>query len=187
MAIKRITGNKKATAGIIIGIDSSTKKSGVVVLQPSDGNDPICREHVEPPAKIKGMARRHAMHSEVMRLVLLYGPALVVFEGYAFGTRVAQLVEQQTLIRHSCWFQGIPFTSVNPSQLKTFVCNKGNANKDVIALHVAKRWGFEHESDDVVDAFAAAKLGQMWRSGEPLAEKYTKSLGKNLQVPRVDA
>ena len=46
---------------------------------------------------------------------------------------------------------------VHPNHLKKFVSKKYNAQKDMIRLHAWKRWAFEHDNMDIVDAYCAAQ------------------------------
>lgn len=147
-----------------MGLDTSHKKTGLVVLH-DDNNDPICAELIQPPGKIKGLHRDDETLQAVMQMVRLYKPTFTLFEGYAFGNRVAQLVQTQTLIRHALWVEDYRYSAIHPSTFKTWICNKGNAGKPAMALHTRKRWGFEHDSDDVVDAYGLAQLAREYAVG----------------------
>jgi len=49
---------------------------------------------------------------------------------------------------------------VNPMHLKMFATGKGRAEKDEIRLAVFKRWGFEAETNDEIDAFVLAQMAR---------------------------
>jgi len=50
--------------------------------------------------------------------------------------------------------------SVNPTHLKIFACGARGAAKDEIRVEVLKRWGFEHSSNDAVDAYVLSMLAE---------------------------
>lgn len=50
------------------------------------------------------------------------------------------------------------YIEIAPTQLKKFASGKGNTKKDELAVHIFKRWGFEHPSDNVRDAFVLAQI-----------------------------
>jgi len=49
--------------------------------------------------------------------------------------------------------------------LKKWTAGKGNAKKDQMALAVKQRWGYESHSDDIIDAYALARMGQLGVEG----------------------
>jgi len=53
---------------------------------------------------------------------------------------------------------------VAPAQLKKFATGDHVAKKDKVRLAVYKRWGFEDESNDVVDAFVLAQIARSFFS-----------------------
>lgn len=62
-------------------------------------------------------------------------------------------------VEHLLWREKQATLYVPPSQLKLFTCGTGNSSKNQMGAWVHKRWGFIHASDDVIDAYALARLG----------------------------
>lgn len=52
------------------------------------------------------------------------------------------------------------YTNINVTALKKFATGKGNTKKDDLAVHIFKRWGFEHPSDNVRDAYVLAQIAR---------------------------
>ena len=106
-------------------------------------------------------------------------PDLVVIEDYAFVQRATlqQSVEVGTCLRLACMRRGVSILVVAPTSLKKFVIGQGKGKKDMMRLHVFKRWNYEHECDDVVDAFALAQVGLAY-----MGEKPTTWTEKQLEV-----
>lgn len=156
-------GGKKVGAHVG-GFDISTK-TGVVVLS-ADGRLVDAREIqlVEVP-KGSGPGPRVERAYELARLTKimtrLYTFSLIVVESYTTSGRFVNYVQNElgAFVRHMLWEQGIPFVELSPSSLKKFATEGGKADKSQMRLAVFKRWGFESPSDNIVDAFALARLG----------------------------
>lgn len=123
----------------------------------------------------KGFHRLQLIAKSFDSLIQEHHPDLVVVEGYAYGNRnsIVSLVEIGTLIRMALYEAQIPWYDAPPSLLKRFVTGKGNAKKPDVAKAVKERWGFESTSDDVVDAYGLARLGQALKAGD---ETYLKGV-----------
>lgn len=96
--------------------------------------------------------------------------SVVCIEGYAYGNvnTLVTLVEIGTAIRLALHELKVPWYDVPPTVLKKFATGKGNAKKAEVAAAVRERWGFESPSDDVVDAFVLARMGeQIAKHGVP--------------------
>lgn len=149
--------------GRAVGIDPSISGTGIAIL------GCVPEVHGAPKARPDtGEGAREWLHS-VERAQWLAGwvcartlPGdLVAIEGYGYGgPGLAVLVELGALIRARLLDRGVRFIDVAPAALKKFACGKGNAKKDEVRLAVYKRWGFEHASNDAVDAYALAKVAE---------------------------
>lgn len=145
---------------MIYGVDPSCTCTGVVGLT-TLGH----AVHTVRPGGARGIKRAQEIAGAVLGSVSkVEFPRLVVIEGYGFGNAnsLASLVEVGTLIRDRLWKAGIPYLVVAPTQLKKFVIGKGTGGKDLMRLHVFKRWGFEADSADAVDAYGLARIGRAW-------------------------
>jgi crossover junction endodeoxyribonuclease RuvC len=159
LPMPKILPNKKT----VMAFDVSTH-TGVAVLAPSV----LYAEEVSS-LKVEGgmpliarMKRLTTFHQEVTALINKYAPTVVVVEGYGYANpyTLATLVEFGTVLRAAVFKQAsILMVEVAPAQLKKFVLGKGNAKKDQVRLGVYKKWGFEHPSDNVVDAYALGRIG----------------------------
>jgi crossover junction endodeoxyribonuclease RuvC len=111
----------------------------------------------------KGFKRLTCIEQSIGNLLDEWKPNIVVIEGYALGStnNLALMVEVGTMVRRQLHMHGItPWWVCPPTQLKKWTTGKGNAKKPDMAASVLDRWGFTSASDDIVDAFALAKLGQ---------------------------
>ncbi len=145
----------------VMGIDPSTK-CGYAVLGPTKAGTPRTWTAGEiPGTAVKGLERARKIASNVTAVAIQNAPELIVIEGYAMGNRftLVTLVEIGTLIRDRLWKDGFKVVVVAPTQLKKFVLGKGVGKKDQMRLGTFKRWGFENDSDNAVDAYGLACIG----------------------------
>lgn len=169
----------------VLGVDASPRSTGMMVLQPQEGGLKQDMRWCERAIQIEGCTGidRGVRQVEVLDEVLVtLAPELVVFEGYAFVFRgaIRQIIEVGTCLRLACMRRNLPILEVAPLQLKKFVIGLGKGKKDMMRLHVFKRWGYENDCDDIVDAFALAQVGLAF-----LGEKPETWTGKQLEVIKV--
>lgn len=80
--------------------------------------------------------------------------AIETFAYSAKGKFVAQMYGLGWILRDVL----TEYVDVTPSALKKFVSGKGTMAKDVLGIEIYKRWGFEHPSDNVRDAYVLAQI-----------------------------
>lgn len=151
----------------VLGLDVSTK-TGAVILDRKNGTPLLQKELTLAPLKngttVHRMFRAVELFHAMRELLVKYRPALVVVEGYGYANThtLALLVELGAMVRHACIYTKVPYIDVAPTTLKKFVTGKGSGKKDQMRLAVYKKWGYEHDSDNVVDAYALARLGLVY-------------------------
>ena len=163
----------------VMGIDPSTK-TGIVVMQ---GDEVLDADVISCGSK-NTIERAASISRQVRGVAKDHKVAFVIIEDYAYhgnkGSLVA-LAEIGTMIRWRLWVEKIPYLDAAPNTVKKFVAGKGNAMKDQMRLAIFKRWGFEHESMDVVDAYAMAKTAQAmiwWEQALKKDQEALKTLKK---------
>jgi crossover junction endodeoxyribonuclease RuvC len=159
---------KKSNKPLVMAFDVSTL-TGVVALAPSV----LLAEEIKAP-KVEGggpliarMQRLRLFHQDVLALLNRYDPSIIVVEGYGYANpyTLATLVEFGTVLRAAVYNRPVNggtkplLVEVAPAQLKKFVLGKGVGKKQDVKLGVYKKWGFEHPSDNVVDAYGLARIG----------------------------
>jgi crossover junction endodeoxyribonuclease RuvC len=158
---------------ILLGVDPSLTNTGIVYLR--DGQ--ACVGEIRPPAI------PHTPDESAVRLDYLYRGmrdsiqqigkvSVVAFEGYAFGSmnKREAMGEAGGVLRLAALHEGCRILVIQPTAVKKFVTGKGVAQKDVMRLAIFKRWGFEHSSEHVLDAYAVAKVATsmlLMERGEP--------------------
>ncbi len=141
-----------------VGIDISTK-TGIACVEPGQT---VGSKLITFP-KARGFERVQLIARGVKNAVEEWQPDIVVIEGYGYGNvnTLVDLVEIGTGIRLGLKELGLTWWLVPPTSLKLWTTGKGNAKKPDMAAHVKARWGFESKSDDVIDGYALAQLGQL--------------------------
>lgn len=93
---------------------------------------------------------------------------IVCIEDFAYGAK-GQAVSFQFglgfMIRDLMNARGIKYYEVTTGELKKFCGASGNAKKEEMILPIYKRWGFEHKSDNVRDAYILSRIAQAITEG----------------------
>jgi crossover junction endodeoxyribonuclease RuvC len=147
------------TRFVTMGFDTSTWTG----IAKSDGEGDYMGKSIH--VELKGWARVQSIADSARRTLLAWKPDLGIIEDYALGMKkspagIVTQVEIGTMIRSLLYENGVPWIEVRPSTLKKWTTGDGHADKVKMAVFVKKLWGFESPSDDVIDAFALAQLGQ---------------------------
>lgn len=137
-----------------IGIDPSTK-TGLVILD-KDGNYidgmEITSDDTDP-ARIASIVDDTISQLEPNDLVCI--------EGFGFASQKGFLLGGIGWgIRCAMFVRDIRYQEVSPNALKKFGGGKGTMKKDELAVHIYKKWGFEHKSDNVRDAYVLAQIAR---------------------------
>jgi crossover junction endodeoxyribonuclease RuvC len=137
-----------------VGIDPSTK-TGLVVLD-EDGE---VWEAKEIEASGRDPERMSNLIFEVAEHLTDYDH--VAIEGFGFASQTGFLLGGIGWgIRLRMYERGMRYTEIAPAALKKFTGCKGNAKKDELGVEIYKRWGFEHKSDNVRDAYVLAQIAR---------------------------
>lgn len=149
----------------ILGLDLSLTSSGWCYDDRAYGT--IQPKLKSPITRQDQIRRLQTIRENIQRTIVDYGvPDRILIEDYAFSSKnpghyTGELggVIRLYLFEHG-FIPGQNLYFPSPTQLKKFVTGKGNADKSQMRLSVYKQWGFEDQSDDVIDAFALVKLGE---------------------------
>jgi len=152
---------------IATGVDPSIRGTGVVVLRAGEVLEAETVQAATPGSRCP--RARLARAADLARRVVDVAASarwpstgLVAVEDYAFAgsRRLVDLVELGTLIRAEFDSIGVTWAAVGATQMKKFATGRGRGGKDEVRVGVYKRWGFEHPSNDVVDAYVLARVAQ---------------------------
>lgn len=137
-----------------VGIDPSTK-TGLVIL---DKHGEIV-DTMEITSERKDPQRMVEITEDI--LFQLEPNDIIAIEGFAYRASGSAISLQYGLgwaMRMGMFQRSHNYIEIAPTQLKKFASGKGNTKKDELAVHIFKRWGFEHPSDNVRDAFVLAQI-----------------------------
>lgn len=137
-----------------VGIDPSTKTGIVVIDEKGDLWEAI---EIEKDGEDPG--RMYRLINSVMEYIS--NGDIVAIEGFGFASQAGFLLGGIGWgMRLDMYHRGIRYYQVAPTALKKFAGCKGNAKKDELAVEIYKRWGFEHASDNVRDAYVLAQVAR---------------------------
>lgn len=140
--------------GRYVGIDASTQTGLVIIDQ--DGN-------LLDSMEITGEGKDPGRMLDIIETTIeqLEPNDIVAIEGFGFSSQSGFILGGIGWgMRMDMYARNIRYIEVAPNLLKKFATNNGNAAKNVIMRDVYKRWRFEHNSDDVVDAFVLAQIAR---------------------------
>ena len=155
-----------------VGLDLSTK-TGLVIIDEL-GN--VLTEK-EITSKIKSDPERMIDLTEKV-LAHLEKDDVIAIEGFSYGSRGKGIAFQFGYgysVQISLYTNDFNYLVVTPSQVKKFATGLGNASKESMILPIYKRWGYEHESDNVRDAFILAQIARATKTSTKLT-KFQKEI-----------
>ena len=155
---------------IVVGLDLSYTSTGVAVLR--DGAfDPasstVLKTAPDKARPYDSIRRAQAVASAITTLLdtlslAANGSGLHVFiEGYAFGSFAnrERLGELGGIVKTALLRNGFEYQLLTVTQVRKFVCGKGNARKDLVMQSLLKRYALDITQNDMADAVALAKTG----------------------------
>jgi len=141
----------------VLGLDLSLTATGIALA--ADEALPDTRTWLARPGARRGMERLCWLGDQVLEAVVLTGPDVIAIEGYSFGARgnaVFQLGELGGIVRYLLVTRGFSYVEVAPGEWRKQLFGKGNLPKDQVRVEAWKRYGVEHESLDVLEAWCVA-------------------------------
>ena len=143
----------------LVGIDPSTKTGLVVMDEEANVND---QQEIELE---KGNFSSPSEIWEYAKLIVDKVPAdsTVLIEGFSYGSSGQGVSTQYGIgfaIRFLLIEKGIKTIEAAPTQVKKFASGKGTVDKANMVLPIYKKWNYEHESDNVRDAFILAQIAR---------------------------
>jgi crossover junction endodeoxyribonuclease RuvC len=136
-----------------VGIDPSTK-TGFVAL---DEHGKVLRAKELTGVGSQDPKRMITMIDDIMDHIQK-GDEIVI-EGFGYASQQAiQLGGIGWGIRMALMRRGFRYTEVAPVGVKKFATGKGNAPKEDMIQPISEQWGFQHPSDNVLDAFVMAQI-----------------------------
>lgn len=155
-----------------LGIDPSYSGFATVLLRPDEDGASLGHEVKQfafTPAKYgTGADRLFHVHAELRdhfaALRDQYEVKHICLEGYAPASKfnreaLGELGGVTRLALAETWPPD-QLTIVAPTALKKYVTGSGSSGKDVVILHVFKKWGVEFSSNDQADAYGLAQVAR---------------------------
>jgi crossover junction endodeoxyribonuclease RuvC len=146
---------------ILMGVDPSLTNTGIVYLRDGQACVGEIVPKTTPHTPDESAARLEYLYRGMRSSIQQVGNVTdVAFEGYSFGSmnKREAMGEAGGVLRLAALHEGCRILVIPPTAVKKFVTGKGVAQKDVMRLAIFKRWGFEHSSEHVLDAYAVAKV-----------------------------
>ena len=161
----------------IVGIDPSLSRTGLCILE--DGETPVTAS-IRVDSKDSIFKRQRSIVEEV-RLQLTRND-VVVLEDFGVSARFApsgryieriELCGMLKLVAPA--ITRLPWLSVAPTMLKSFITGKSSAHKCDMLQAVQSQWDVQAANDDEADAFGLARYALAAIDQEPM---YTRKITK---------
>lgn len=170
---------------LVYGIDPSTK-TGLVGLDEQG--------RVHEAQEIKLASGMYSTPSEIwaysQKIVdMIPKRSLVAIEGFSYGSKGKSVSTQYGVgfaLRFALNNSGLTVLEVTPTQVKKFATGKGNTAKDAMVLPIYRHWNFEHDSDNVRDAFVLAQIALSSQTGTTKAKYQQEVLEAILEGPKAN-
>lgn len=148
---------------VVVGVDQSLRGTAICISR-----EGVLEPLFLPEKKKRGAGRLLSIRNQIFQEVDKHIVSLAVLEGYAYDAagRVFELGELGGVIKAEFYLREIPCISVPPTSLKKFATGNGSASKDRMIKAVAEKYGFETKNDNIADAVALAKLGEVYLTEE---------------------
>lgn len=164
-----------------VGIDPSTAGTGLAIID-HEGNlvEAVSLKAIksedDDPRRFRDLANRLRKHMN---------PSIdrVLIEGFSFGSKgqgVSVMYGVGWLIRDMLNEHGFKWSEIPPKTLKKFISNNGNAKKADLIQPTKDKWGFEHKSNDVIDAYGLSRIAYSMYNHEGLL-KYEQDILKKIK------
>lgn len=148
-----------------VGIDQSYSSTGLVILD-LKSNTVIQAKTIKAGKPSMELGLRLSTLISEIRVALPKDVAstYICMEGGAFASEfnTFRLGELSGALRYALYNEGYKVELVQPTTLKKFVTGKGSATKVMMAQAVKERWGYEHPSDDIIDAYGLARAAELF-------------------------
>lgn len=168
------------------GIDPSTK-TGIVGLD--EKGRVIEAQEIHLKTGIKSTPSDLWAYSQKI-IDMVPKNSLVAIEGFSFGSKGKGVSTQYGVgfaLRFVLNNAGLNVIEVTPSQVKKFATGKGNSAKDAMVLPIYRHWSFEHDSDNVRDAFVLAQIALSKLTGTTKAKYQHEVLEAILEGSKLKA
>jgi len=149
---------------VILGLDPGLTSFGAATLDTETGE--VMTQAIKTKPRGQEFARRFGRYYEILDALHAWLPEVmdaVFVEHYSFnskGSSSVTLGEFGGVLRNCFYRDACTPYEVPPSTLKKFIAGKGNADKSQMRIAVYKRWGFEAETSDEIDAYGLCRFGE---------------------------
>lgn len=107
---------------------------------------------------------------------------VIAIEGFSYGSKGKSVDFQYGLgyaIRLELYRMEKDWIEVTPGQVKKFATGNGSVNKENMIIPILRHWDFEHNSNNVRDAFVLAQIARATRQGTAKT-KYQQEIIANI-------
>ena len=106
---------------VILGIDPGIANCGVCVIDPNDKGQTIkSLDTLTTDKNVSPAARRHELLESITQMVDALGITQMAWEAYYHHRGTMHIPKLIGLLEHYCYIRGMPYTEVNPAEVKAY-------------------------------------------------------------------
>lgn len=175
----------------LIGLDLGLTGTGLCVMWSDDRTHHLMQTLVSPKFpgcsddSIRHAARLWSFRDQIHRYIKSENPVLAVLEDYAFNqwTSAYSIGELGGVVRVLLYEYNLPVLKVATTVLKKFVVGKGVAPKEVVMMHVLKKFQVTPADQHQADAYSLARIGYALLGWGGVSQRDLKYLCQKLTLP----
>jgi crossover junction endodeoxyribonuclease RuvC len=144
-----------------VGLDLSYSGTGLIVLD--NIGEILEQKLISTDSKDDTEDRLIQIENEIKFIPNIVGLKVVFVEGPSYSSRGDQMLQMGALnifIRIFFRKNKVNYRVIAPPTLKKWVAKTGRAKKEMMLLHIYKRWGIEFENNNLADAYGLARMAQ---------------------------
>lgn len=142
-----------------VGLDLSYVGTGLIVL---DSNGIILEQKlVSTKPEFDTEERIIQIENEIKFIPNIVGLKKVCIEGPSYssvGNQMLQMGALNFFVRIFLRKKNVDYRVIAPPTLKKWVAGTGRAAKEMMLLHIYKRWGIEFKNNNLADAYGLARI-----------------------------
>ena len=145
-----------------VGLDLSYSGTGLIVLD--NIGEILEQKLISTNPKDDTEDRLIQIENEIKFIPNIVGLKVVFVEGPSYSSRGDQMLQMGALnifIRIFFRKNNVNYRVIAPQTLKKWVAKTGRAAKEMMLLHIYKRWGIEFENNNLADAYGLARMAQV--------------------------
>lgn len=141
------------------GIDLSLCSTGLTIL--NDRSEIVISKLITTNTKYSIEDRIYYIYNEIYNSLIKYNDIIINLENLSYNSKSQKMLELSGLhyfVRINLKRSNLIFKTTPPTVLKKFITGKGNVKKNLMLLHIYKKFNIEFDNDNLADSYGLARM-----------------------------